>query len=149
VTTTLRYGDDLLPPRFWDKVVPEPNSGCWLWTATVNSEGYGSFYWEGRMKLAHRVALGATTTLVEAMEADHQCCNTGCVNPEHLDQVTGVDNRLAAVVRRASCRAGHAYTDASTLIVTKPSGSKFRQCRICNSEAAARYKTRLRTRRIP
>lgn len=29
------YGDSRLPDRFWDKVFPEPMSGCWLWGAHV------------------------------------------------------------------------------------------------------------------
>jgi hypothetical protein len=26
--------------RFWDKVSPEPNTGCWFWTGTLRSNGY-------------------------------------------------------------------------------------------------------------
>ena len=27
--------------RLFSKVIPEPNSGCWLWTGFVGSRGYG------------------------------------------------------------------------------------------------------------
>lgn len=27
--------------RYFDKVSPEPMSGCWLWTASLDRRGYG------------------------------------------------------------------------------------------------------------
>jgi hypothetical protein len=30
--------DDRLPIRLWSKVVPEPNSGCWLWIGASPGE---------------------------------------------------------------------------------------------------------------
>lgn len=29
--------------RFLSKIEPEPNSGCWLWTAGKVEDGYGAF----------------------------------------------------------------------------------------------------------
>jgi hypothetical protein len=31
-----------LAERFEQKYIPEPNSGCWLWTASINYLGYGT-----------------------------------------------------------------------------------------------------------
>jgi hypothetical protein len=31
----MNFGDPRLPDRFWVKVIPEPNSGCWLWFAAI------------------------------------------------------------------------------------------------------------------
>lgn len=42
--------------RFEAKFVPEPNSGCYLWTAAVTLEGYGQFFADGKKILAHRYA---------------------------------------------------------------------------------------------
>jgi hypothetical protein len=32
-----------LPRRFWTKITPEPNTGCWLWMGSLNRGGYGRF----------------------------------------------------------------------------------------------------------
>lgn len=47
--------------RFWSRVYPEPNSGCWLWggTETNDKDGYGRIWIGGRGPgarpvLAHR-----------------------------------------------------------------------------------------------
>jgi hypothetical protein len=37
------YGDERLPERFWKYVYPEPNTGCWLWGAGTNGDGYARF----------------------------------------------------------------------------------------------------------
>jgi hypothetical protein len=47
--------------RFWSKVSPEPNTGCWIWTGAVNNKGYGVLWVNGRMVLAHRFAYELAT----------------------------------------------------------------------------------------
>ena len=42
--------------RLMEKVSPEPNSGCWLWTAYATPKGYGRLHYRGRPHHAHRVA---------------------------------------------------------------------------------------------
>jgi hypothetical protein len=44
-----------LPAHVQDKISPEPNSGCWLWTAAVDGSGYGVTSEHGKTALAHRV----------------------------------------------------------------------------------------------
>jgi len=31
-----------------DRLAPDPNSGCFLWTGSVGSHGYGDFKWRGK-----------------------------------------------------------------------------------------------------
>lgn len=80
--------------RLMDRVHPEPNSGCWLWTGGVNGNGYGlSFLPGGKMVTAHRamlIAHGATLTSEDVVM--HRCDMPGCVNPEHLQIGTQADN---------------------------------------------------------
>ena len=46
--------------RFLRKIEPDPNSGCWLWTAAVDGKGYGTFHIGRRQVGAHRFAWGAS-----------------------------------------------------------------------------------------
>lgn len=125
----------LLPGRFWSKV--EKTQTCWLWTAVLNSAGYGRFYLNGKMRLAHRLAFEADRGPVEpGLQLDHLCRNRACVNPQHLEPVTQRENILrgtspaAVASRRSHCPQGHPYDEVNTLRST--SGS--RRCRACSRD---------------
>lgn len=73
----------------------EITSDCHIWTAntTRTKKGYGEFWIGDRFYRAHRVAYFlANGNIDNTLEIDHTCENTSCVNPEHLEQVTGVEN---------------------------------------------------------
>lgn len=73
--------------RFEAKVRKTDN--CWFWTASTQGRGYGQFYYEGRVQLAHRVAwIMHHGPIPDGMVIDHVCHNTLCVNPEHLRLAT-------------------------------------------------------------
>ena len=78
----MTFGDPRLPDRFWDKVITEPNSGCWIWLAATDKKGYGFFWYQGAKRWAHRLVKTFTQT------AHHKCFNSGCVNPDHLIDVS-------------------------------------------------------------
>lgn len=101
--------------RFWPRVdkngpIPEhrPELGsCWLWTTTASTtNGYPQFRCGDRMVLAYRYAYEATKGLIpDGLQLDHVChnqsptCPSGpnclhrkCVNPEHLEPVTNIEN---------------------------------------------------------
>lgn len=69
--------------------------GCREWNARQN-RGYGVFTLHGdaRQLVAHRVAwmIQHGTTIPWPLVVDHLCCNTACVNAEHLEVVTREEN---------------------------------------------------------
>ena len=74
--------------RFDDKLVPEPNTGCLIWTGSVGSHGYGDFR-DGEHSLAHRWAYErAYGPIPEGHEVHHECFTPLCCEPSHLRALT-------------------------------------------------------------
>ncbi len=89
--------DDRIPARFWANVIPEPNSGCWLWLGSLNG-GYGQIIRDGKNIRAHRwtyeIAYGP---MPSGLETDHLCRTRSCCNPLHLEAVTHQENMARSV----------------------------------------------------
>ena len=79
------------------RCVPEPNSGCWLWTGAYHTEGYGYVSRKGRWwKLAHRWVYELLVGVIpEDKDLHHKCGNRACVNPEHLVPLSRLEHMLA------------------------------------------------------
>lgn len=137
--------------RFEAKVVRVPESGCWIWTGCLSKSGYGKFGVGLHVKPAHRVSYETHVGPIPVgLQLDHLCRVTQCVNPHHLEPVTGAENvrrGTAAKVTRAlheavtHCPQNHEYTAENTgrseILAGKYS---VRYCRQCKREKAmARY----------
>jgi hypothetical protein len=134
--------------RFWDKVDIKGPNDCWLWTASVNSKGYGSFAIEvKKTALAHKVSWAVSKN--NGVFSDpkhpimHSCDVKRCVNPNHLEIGTALQNNRDARSRgltrnyipsqQPTCKNGHPRTPENT-------HPKHNTCLVCsrasNREAA-------------
>jgi hypothetical protein len=75
-----------LEARFWPKV--DMTGDCWLWTASLDCNGYGKIGAggdRGRTLCAHRVAWELVRGAIpDGLEIDHICRMRTCVRPDHL-----------------------------------------------------------------
>ena len=81
--------------RFWDRVYPDPNTGCWLWLGAPKDKGrgYGTLRVEGRSVYAHRFSYELHRgPIPDGLGVLHRCDVHHCVTPDHLFLGTQADN---------------------------------------------------------
>lgn len=135
--------------RFANSYVRIPDCGCWLWTGrTAVSNGsaeYGRFFANGKLRAAHRASyeifVGAIPT---GLQIDHLCRTPLCVNPCHLEIVTGAENirrgngRCGINFRKTACIRGHELSGKN--LGLDRNGNRF--CRSCRDTSKARFEQR-------
>jgi hypothetical protein len=85
--------------RFIAKVEKGPD--CWLWKGKTIRKGYGHFRLNGKLVYAHRYSYETFVgPIPEGMTIDHRCNNPPCVNPDHLQVVSKLQNNRLAKARR-------------------------------------------------
>ena len=130
------------PERVEKNIIPEPNTGCWLWLGTRTNMGYGSITYHSIEILAHRLVYELEKGSIPAgLELDHLCRNTLCCNPDHLEPVTHRENMRRGITgkyqsTRAHCPKGHPYDVKNTYLYR---GRRYcRACRVYVKRAGAR-----------
>jgi hypothetical protein len=126
--------------------VVRTESGCWIFTGTVTSRGYGCVGAgkRGHSILGHRLAILARDGQIpDGMTVDHQCHDSAtcrddvdcphrrCVNPAHLKVMTMADN-LRRQWESGRCRKGHRLT-------RRTSGRRNRECKTCKADYMRAY----------
>lgn len=113
----------VIPPRVIERAITnvmDGPDGCVLSRYTPNQYGYAVLYWRegGRSGPfhgtgAHRAAWTGTHGQIEGeLTVHHKCFNTICVNVDHLELMTNVDNARRQKGARdvpddGSCARGH------------------------------------------
>lgn len=71
----------------------DKKTGCWNWSKSKNSAGYGQFQRDGKYWLTHRFVVTETQGPIPSNHVvRHMCHNPACCNPKHLKTGTGLDN---------------------------------------------------------
>jgi len=131
-----------LKSRILNLISPEPNTGCWLWTAATHSTGLAyavitiSDGNGGRkQEYAHRESYKLFKGPLNGMSVLHKCDTPQCVNPDHLFLGTLSDNTKDMVrkkrqvnSRKTHCSYGHEFNLENTYITS----TGRRRCRACN-----------------
>lgn len=151
-----------LERKFWkfvdkDGPIPDyaPHLGkCWLWLGSKTKKGgYGIVEVKsnqiGQSTIpAHRLGWLVIRGELPELVLDHLCRVRHCVNPDHLEPVSIVENILrgygiAAINKRKThCKRGHEFTKSNIYWSKGTGGSKKRGCKTCYKAHVARYKER-------
>jgi len=114
--------------RFWRAVDVSAADQCWPWQGDTDKNGYGVFFYPGRIRGAHELALSFSTgeARTEGMETCHSCDNSTCCNPHHLRFDTRRSNIKDMHERGRAARSGR-LTDREIIAIRERRSNGARQ----------------------
>ena len=131
--------------RFYEKIHKSEgslNTECWVWRVCKDRHGYGQFGYLRKVVSAHRFSYELHKgPIPEGLDLDHLCRNRACVNPDHLEPVTRLENIMRGDgpelarkrnLARTHCKHGHEFTPENTYVRSRK-GSIRRECRKCHA----------------
>lgn len=76
--------------------------GCWRWTGSCDTSGYAKFKLRGKTIQVHRYSYEHLVgEIPEGLTVDHLACTLhSCINPAHMQLVTGGENSRRANATR-------------------------------------------------
>lgn len=118
--------------RVMARVEQDVDTGCWLFTGSLNAGGYGRIRDGEEMTVAHRVTYRAFRgPIPDGLWVLHSCDRPNCVNPAHLWLGTAADN----IADREAKGRGRACREHDDWYV-RPDG--HRRCRVCKNRGERR-----------
>ena len=114
---------------------------CWIWSGYVSKGGYGQFSVGRKTVLAHRFSHFAFIgDVADDLQVDHVCRNPSCVNPDHLQAITRIQNRrrgkdIIGGEVRTHCRHGHMLSAEN---VYEWRGKKA--CKVCRRNSVRKFR---------
>ena len=141
---------DYLLKKLEENTIPEPNTGCLLWTAATHKFGYGQVRIKKKTYNIHRLLFHYFKHEIDKDTViRHKCDTPQCCNINHLESGTQKDNVHDTVKRnriknqnsnKKFCKNGHEFTVENTRY-----DKNSRLCKICvNENQKNRYKTKPR-----
>lgn len=133
---------DMYRDRLRAKYTVDGSTGCWVWNGAKGDLGYGVFRYQGRNQPVHRASYKMHKgEIPKGLVLDHLCRNPSCINPDHLEPVTQLENvnrgvsaqtKRAAAAAKTHCRNGHPYSENEIFVGAK----NKRRCKQCQREKA-------------
>ena len=124
------------PEHIWDRIEKVTESGCWIWTGEITSDGYGRFRLRQKYISVHRFVYEFLKGPIPVdLVPDHLCRVRCCCNPDHIELVTGRENTLrgetiaGGFAKRTHCNKGHEFTPENTIM--RGDWPSARRCRTC------------------
>lgn len=131
-----------LRDRFNQKWIPEPNSGCWLWEGSINSDGYGHIgagdpARPAFVAKAHRVSYELHCGPIPAKTlVCHRCDNPSCVNPHHLFLGSHQDNMQDRAAKKRSILCGKVGEQNNGAKISADIVNQIRQSNLSSPKAS-------------
>lgn len=97
-----RSHEERMIDRIGGRIKPDPSTGCWEWTGSVDPDGYGVIVTGTAEHRAHRAvfAIMRGTPIAKRTHAHHMCQVRHCVNPDHIELLSASDHKRAHWAQR-------------------------------------------------
>jgi hypothetical protein len=108
-----------------------PSDECLIWTGARTHNGYAHARVKSKYVRVHRFVYEAIRgPIPQGLQLDHLCRNRACINPLHLEPVTGKENMRRGIgnqnKEKTHCIRGHELSGDNLYVF-----GKMRTCRAC------------------
>lgn len=93
------FADQKTLARFEASFERRGSNQCWPWLKCCDGWNYGTFYFQGKNRKAHRVAFYLKHGRWPEPNGLHSCDNPPCCNPRHVFEGTDADNAADRVAK--------------------------------------------------